>query len=457
MPLSVVILAAGQGTRMMSSRPKVVHELAGKPILQHVVASSRELQPDQIILVVGHGAAQVREAMAQQPVTFVEQAQQLGTGHALQQCLEVIDVGNDVLVLVGDVPLIRGETLAQLVKQRGAAAVTVLSFIPQNPHGYGRIVRAADGGVCAIVEQKDTSRAQAEITECNSGILLLGGAGLRELVMALDNTNAQGEYYLTDVVAIAAAQGETVSAIVCEDANEVNGINNQQQLAQVETLYRQRAASALMAQGVKLYDPTRIDVRGELTVGHDVEIDINCIFEGEVSLGDNVRIGANCVIRNTRIDAGSEIKPMTSIEDAIIGRKVSIGPFARIRPGTECADEVRIGNFVETKQARIGQGSKVNHLSYIGDTEMGSGVNIGAGTITCNYDGANKFKTIIEDGVFVGSDTQLVAPVRVARNATIGAGSTITKDVAADRLTLSRAKQVTIDGWSRPKKQTGET
>ena len=279
---------------------------------------------------------------------------------------------------------------------------------------------------------------------------------LHELINAIDNDNVQGEYYLTDVVAIAAAKGEKVSAIACEDANEVNGINNQQQLALVETLYRQRAATALMAQGVKLYDPTRIDVRGELTVGRDVEIDINCIFEGEVSLGNNVRIGANCVIRNTRIDADSEIKPMTSIEDAIIGRKVSIGPFARIRPGTECADGVKIGNFVETKQASIGQGSKVSHLSYIGDTEMGSDVNIGAGTITCNYDGANKFRTIIEDGVFVGSDSQLVAPVRVGRNATIGAGSTITKDVAADRLTLSRAKQVTIDGWSRPKKQTGE-
>jgi bifunctional UDP-N-acetylglucosamine pyrophosphorylase/glucosamine-1-phosphate N-acetyltransferase len=274
--------------------------------------------------------------------------------------------------------------------------------------------------------------------------------------MALDNTNSQGEYYLTDVVAIAAARGELVSAVVCEDANEVNGINNQQQLALVETLYRQRAANALMDQGVKLFDPTRIDVRGELAVGRDVEIDINCIFEGKVSLGDNVRIGANCVIRNTSIEADSEIKPMTSIEDAIIGRKVSIGPFARIRPGTECADEVKIGNFVETKKTHIGKGSKVSHLSYIGDTEMGSGVNIGAGTITCNYDGVNKFKTIIEDGVFVGSDTQLVAPVRIARNATIGAGSTITKDVAADRLTLSRAKQITIDGWSRPKKRTGE-
>ncbi len=442
---------------MKSSRPKVIHELAGQSILQHVVASSRALQPEQIVVVVGHGAGQVREAMAQEPVIFVEQAQQLGTGHALQQCLDVIAPGNDVLVLVGDVPLIRAETLVQLVKQRGDAAVSVLSFIPQNPYGYGRIVRATDGGVCAIVEHKDTSPAQAEITECNSGILLLGGAQLRDLVTALDNNNTQGEYYLTDVVAIATARGELVSAVVCEDANEVNGINNQQQLARVETLFRQRMASSLMAQGVKLYDPMRIDVRGELTVGRDVEIDINCIFEGEVSLGDNVRIGANCVIRDTRIDAGSKIMPMTSIEDAIIGRNVSIGPFARMRPGSKCDDDVKIGNFVETKKAHIGQGSKVSHLSYIGDTEMGRGVNIGAGTITCNYDGVSKFKTIIEDGVFIGADTQLVAPVRVARNATIGAGSTITTDVAADRLSLSRAKQVTIDGWSRPKKATEET
>ena len=439
---------------MQSARPKVIHELAGKPILRHVVDASRALQPAQIIVVIGHGADQVRATMDERELSFVEQSEQLGTGHALQQCLDTIMPGNDVLVLVGDCPLICAETLTGLVSQRGDAAVCVLSFIPQNAFGYGRIVRVADGNVSAIVEQKDTNAQQAEICECNSGILWISNVHLRELVNAIDNDNAQGEYYLTDVVAIAAGMGEQVSAIVCKDANEVNGINNQQQLALVETLYRQRAANALMAQGVKLFDPTRIDVRGELTVGRDVEIDINCIFEGAVSLGDNVRIGANCVIRDTHIDANSEIKPMTSIENAVIGRKVSIGPFARIRPGTECADEVKIGNFVETKQASIGQGSKVSHLSYIGDTEMGSGVNIGAGTITCNYDGANKFRTIIEDGVFVGSDTQLVAPVRIARNATIGAGSTITKDVAADRLTLSRAKQVTIDGWSRPKKQT---
>jgi len=441
---------------MKSARPKVIHELAGKPILHHVVETSRALQPDQVIVVIGHGADQVRAAMRDEQLVFVEQAEQLGTGHALQQCLDTIEPGNDVLVLVGDVPLIRAETISRLLEQSADARVSVLSFVPANAFGYGRIVRAENGNVNAIVEQKDTTPAEAEIGECNSGILMIRGERLRDLVMALDNANAQGEFYLTDVVALAAAAGDTVAAVVCEDANEVNGINNQQQLAVVETLYRERAAHALMAQGVKLFDPARIDVRGEISVGRDVQIDVNCVFEGTVSLGDNVRIGANCVIRNTRIADASEIKPMTSIEDAIIGSNVSIGPFARIRPGTECDDDVKIGNFVETKKARIGKGSKVSHLSYIGDTEMGSEVNVGAGTITCNYDGVNKFKTIIEDGVFIGSDTQLVAPVRIARNATIGAGSTITRDVPADKLSLSRSKQVTIDGWSKPQKQTEE-
>ena len=442
---------------MMSSRPKVLHELAGKSLLQHVVDSSRELEPDQVIVVIGHEADQVRAAMQQESLTFVEQTQQLGTGHAVQQCLETIAPGNDVLVLVGDAPLIRVESLHQLIKQRADAAVTVLSFLPTNNFGYGRIARAGNGSVRAIVEQKDTTADEAAITECNSGILLIDGSRVRELVMALENKNAQQEYYLTDVVGLAAAAGDSVNAVVCEDADEVNGINNQQQLAVVETIYRQRCANALMVQGVKLFDPARIDVRGDITVGRDVQIDINCVFEGNVTLGDNVRIGANCVIRNSSIGAGSNILPMTSMDDAIIGRNVSIGPFARIRPGTECADDAKIGNFVETKKSHIGQGSKISHLSYIGDTEMGSAVNIGAGTIVCNYDGVNKFKTIIEDGVFIGSDTQLVAPVRVARNATIGAGSTITRDAPADSLTLTRASQVTIDGWSRPLKKTEET
>ena len=456
MSLTVVILAAGQGTRMKSARPKVIHELAGKPILQHVVDRARELDPSQIIVVIGHGSEQVRAAMTDSDLDFVEQREQLGTGHALLQCLDKIEEGNDVLVLVGDCPLIRTGTLTDMLERRGDSRVCVLSFFPENPFGYGRIVRASGENVDAIVEQKDTTPAQAEIRECNSGILWIRGRGLGELVRDINNDNAQREYYLTDVVALAASVGDAVSAVACEDPSEVNGINNQLQLAEVERIYRARWASSLMDQGVKLFDPTRIDVRGSLEVGRDVQIDVNCVFEGSVRLGDNVRIGANCVIRDTRIDSGTEILPMTSIVEAYIGKRVSIGPFARIRPGTECADEAKIGNFVELKKASIGRGSKVNHLSYVGDTEMGERVNVGAGTITCNYDGVNKFKTVIEDGVFVGSNTQLVAPVRVASNATIGAGSVITSDVPADELTLSRSKQVTMRGWQRPKKQEKE-
>lgn len=453
MPLTVIILAAGQGTRMKSARPKVVHELAGKSLLQHVVDSCRALEPEQVIVVTGHGADQVRECMQGQDIEFVEQRQQLGTGHALAQCVDAVNKGNDVLSLFGDVPLIRSKTLLNMLEKSADAAVSVLSFEPDSPSGYGRILRAEDGSVKAIVEQKDATDEQLGIGECNAGMMFIRGDCLQPLVSALDNNNAQGEYYITDLIKLAVANGDSAAAVLCEDASEVNGVNNQQQLAAVETIYRARQVDALMRQGVKLYDPARIDIRGEIQVGRDVKIDINCVFEGQVKLEDNVRIGANCVIRNSSIGAGSEIKPMTSIDEAVIGRDVSIGPFARIRPGTECADAVKIGNFVEIKKTRIGVGSKVSHLSYIGDTEMGSEVNIGAGTITCNYDGVNKFKTVIEDGVFIGSSTQLVAPVRVERNATIGAGSTITKDAPADKLTLSRAKQVTMNNWSRSTKK----
>ena len=452
MPLSIVILAAGQGTRMKSARPKVLHQLAGKPLLQHVVDSSRALEPEQIIVVVGHGADQVQAAMQGQDLYFVGQREQLGTGHALQQCLDHINPGNAVLVLSGDVPLIRAETLASMIEQTSDAALCILSFEPENPFGYGRIIRNQQA-VQAIVEQKDATPEQQAIGECYSGLMLIRGDKLQRLATALENDNAQKEYYLTDAVGIAVADGDTVIAVVCTDPDEVSGVNNQRQLAAVEALYRARQVDVLMEHGVKIYDPARIDVRGVIEAGKDVEIDVNCVFEGTVTLGDNVRIGSNCVIRNTSIAAGSVIQPMTTIDEAVIGRDVSIGPFARIRPGTGLADEVKIGNFVETKKSQIGKGSKVSHLSYIGDTEMGSEVNIGAGTITCNYDGANKFKTVIEDGVFIGSDTQLVAPVRVERNATIGAGSTITKDAPADKLTISRAKQVTIGAWSKPEKK----
>jgi len=452
MPLSIVILAAGQGTRMKSARPKVLHELAGKPMLQHVIDSARLLEPEQIIVVVGHGAEQVQTEMQGQGLYFVDQHEQLGTGHAVQQCLDHVNAGNAVLVLFGDVPLIRAETLATMIEETGDAAVCILSFQPEDPFGYGRIVRKRDG-VQAIVEQKDASPEQQAIGECFSGIMLIRGERLQRLVTALNNDNAQKEYYLTDVVGIAVDDGDKVGAVVCADPNEVRGVNNQQHLAEVESLYRGHQAGILMQHGVKLYDPARIDIRGEIKAGKDVVIDINCVFEGEVILGDKVRIGAGCVIRNTSVDSGSEIMPMSWIDEAVIGKNVQIGPFARIRSGTELSDEVKIGNFVETKKAQIGKGSKVSHLSYIGDTEMGSGVNIGAGTITCNYDGVNKSKTVIEDGVFIGSDTQLVAPVRVERNATVGAGSTITKNVPADKLAISSSKQVTIGNWSKPVKK----
>ena len=453
MPLSIIILAAGQGTRMKSARPKVMHTLAGKPMLQHVVDCSRDLNPEQIILVVGHGADQVQAQMSSQGLDFVEQMEQLGTGHAVAQCFMTLNDGNDVLVLYGDVPMICVSTLETLLANSKGDSVNILSFLADDPFGYGRIVRHSNKSVTAIVEEKDANEVQRKITECNSGIMFVSGKQIKTLVQKLDNDNAQSEYYLTDVVKHAASLNLKVNATVCDDANEVLGVNNQAQLAEIEGLYRDKQASRLMHAGVKLYDPNRIDIRGGLQTGADVEIDINCIFIGDVVLGDNVRIAANCVIENSSIGKGSQILPMTSIDSATIGEGVSIGPFARIRPGTECADGVKIGNFVETKKARIGPGSKISHLSYVGDTEMGSNVNIGAGTITCNYDGANKFKTIIEDDVFIGSDTQLVAPVKISRGSTIGAGSTITKDTPEDQLTLSRSKQISMPGWSKPVKK----
>ncbi len=450
MPLSIIILAAGQGVRMKSSRPKVMHALAGKPMLQHVVDTCLALESDQIIVLVGHQSDRVRSLMHDQGLEFVEQTDQQGTGHAVAQCLPALNKGNDVIVLYGDVPLISVDTIRALLDKSDGASVNILSFLPQNSQGYGRIQRSADGSVEAIVEENDASAEQKKIHESNSGILFIDGEKIGDLIGKLDNNNVQGEYLLTDVVKHAVQQGLKVAATICSINDDLYGVNNQAQLAEVEKIYRRRQAEKLMREGVKLYDPARIDVRGTLQVGTDIEIDINCVFEGNVSLSDRVKIGANCVIRNSTIGSDSIVQPMSSIDEAIIGNRVSIGPFARIRPGTECADEVKIGNFVETKKSRIGAGSKVNHLSYIGDSEIGAAVNIGAGTITCNYDGVNKFKTIIEDGVFIGSNTQLVAPVRIARGATIGAGSTITSDTPADKLTLSRSKQVTIDAWKKP-------
>ncbi len=453
MPLSIVILAAGKGSRMKSNKPKVIHDVAGKPMLQHVVDTSKFLNPDQIIIVIGHESEQVNDVMQGQNLIFVEQTEQLGTGHAVVQCNDELKPGNDILVLYGDVPLIKRSTLEELInKGQNDNAVCLLSFNAENPTGYGRIVREANGNVSAIVEQKDASEEILQIKESNSGILYMKGSEYEELLSDLDANNAQQEYYLTDVVKHAVRKNHNVEAVICDDETEVLGVNNQQQLAEVEAIYRNRAANKLMVQGVKLVDPTRIDIRGKVTAGHDVVIDINCIFDGNVELGDGVEIGANCVLQNCKIGRNTKVQPMSIIDQSEIGEDNSIGPFARIRPETKTLNKAKIGNFVEVKKSVIGVGSKVSHLTYIGDTEMGDDVNIGAGTITCNYDGAFKHKTIIEDGVFVGSDTQLVAPVRIGKNTTIGAGSTITKDTAEGKLTFSRAKQVSISGWVRPAK-----
>lgn len=453
MPLSIIILAAGKGTRMNSSKPKVIHQLAGKAMLQHVVDTSRELDPDQIIVVIGHESQQVVTALKDQKIIWVEQTEQLGTGHAVMQCKDVVTPGNDILVLYGDVPLISSSTLQPLLDKNNQSVVTLLSFIADDPTGYGRIVRDENNAVLAIIEQKDASSEILTIKESNSGIVYIQGSEYAELLAEIDNNNAQQEYYLTDVVKHAVAKNHPVNAVVCQNEQEVLGVNNQQQLAEIETIYRNQQAIKLMQNGVKLLDPARIDIRANITTGQDVIIDVNCIFEGQVSLGDGVHVGANCILKNCSIGAGSEILPMSIIEDSIIGEHNSIGPFARLRPETHTLQNAKIGNFVEVKKSLIGKGSKVNHLSYIGDTEMGENVNIGAGTITCNYDGAYKHKTIIEDDVFVGSDTQLVAPVRVAKGSTIGAGSTITKDTPENQLTISRVKQISLMNWVRPRKK----
>ncbi len=453
MSLSVIILAAGKGTRMKSAQPKVIHPLAGKPMLQHVVDTSRKLQPEQILLVIGHEAEMVRDVMREQDLLFVEQQQQLGTGHAVMQCSDQVKAGNDILVLYGDVPLISDLTLEEMIKQGQDNVVCLLSFYAANPIGYGRIIRNESNHVTAIVEEKDASDQQREIKECNSGIIFIKGSEYQQLLTEIDNDNAQQEYYLTDVVKHAVTRGHPVSAVLSNNEQEVLGVNNQQQLAQLEHIYRLRRADELMQAGAKLVDPLRIDIRGNVRVGQDVSIDINCLFEGDIELGDGVQIGANCVLINSIVGSGSQVHAMSIIEDSEIGEHNSIGPFARIRPDSKTLDKAKIGNFVEVKKSLIGQGSKVNHLSYIGDTEMGADVNIGAGTITCNYDGAYKHKTIIEDDVFVGSDSQLVAPVTISKSSTIGAGSTITKTTPQGELSFSRAKQVSIKNWQRPRKK----
>jgi len=452
MRLGVVILAAGQGTRMRSDLPKVLHRLAGKPLLGHVIDCARSLSPDEIVVVYGHGGEQVRAEFAgRADLRWAEQAQQLGTGHALQQAMPQLRTADQVLVLYGDVPLTRPETLRELVEAT-AHGFGLLTVTLDDPSGYGRIVRNEGGRVQHIVEQKDAGPEELTIREVNTGIMCMPREALARWLGRLSNSNAQGEYYLTDVLAMAVAEGFDIQVRQPASVREAEGVNNRLQLALLERAHQQDLAAQLMLDGVTLRDPARIDIRGSVAHGRDVEIDVNVLLEGHVVLGDRVRIGANCVVRDAAIGNDVEILENSVIEHAHIGAGSRIGPFARLRPGAELVGGAHIGNFVEIKKSVIGQGSKVNHLSYIGDTEIGAGVNIGAGTITCNYDGANKHKTVIADHAFIGSNTALVAPVTVGANATIGAGSVISKDAPEDKLTLTRAKQVSLD-WQRPKKK----
>jgi bifunctional UDP-N-acetylglucosamine pyrophosphorylase/glucosamine-1-phosphate N-acetyltransferase len=450
--LNIVILAAGKGTRMHSNTPKVLHKVGGKPILAHVIACAQALNPQKIIVVYGYGGETVREAFAQENIIWVNQAEQLGTGHAVQQALPHLDADAQTLVLLGDVPLVDAAACKTLIEQANNK-LAILSFNKADPSGYGRIVRAAAGNVTAIVEHKDATQAQRKIIEVNTGMMAMPNQHLTKWLSQLTNNNAQGEYYLTDIVALAVQQDVAVVAEITADEWSVTGINSKTDLSQIERVHQTRVAQKLLQQGVTLNDPARLDVRGTLTCGRDVEIDVNCVFEGNVILGDNVTIAANCVIKNATIKAGVQIAPFTHIDDSEIGENSRIGPYARLRPGTVLQSETHIGNFVELKNAQVDIGSKVNHLSYVGDATIGKNVNIGAGTITCNYDGANKFRTVIEDGAFIGSDSQLVAPVTIGKNATIAAGSTITRDAPADALTFCRAKdQKSIVGWKRPQK-----
>jgi bifunctional UDP-N-acetylglucosamine pyrophosphorylase/glucosamine-1-phosphate N-acetyltransferase len=448
--MNVVILAAGHGKRMHSDTPKVLHALAGRPLLSHVVETAKSLGRGRIVVVYGHGGETVRDALQDPAVAWVRQEPQLGTGHAVMQALPELDESETTLVLYGDVPLTRKDTLERLVAAAGGG-LGVLTVVLDDPRGYGRIVRERER-IVRIVEEKDASAAERAIREVNTGILVAPAKKLKAWLARLKNDNAQKEYYLTDVVRSAVAEQVPVVGVAAGAGWEVLGVNSRAQLAQLERVHQRNVAESLLEQGVTLADPGRLDVRGALSCGRDVAIDVNCIFEGAVELGDRVSVGANCVVKNVKVAAGTRIEPFCHIEDADIGANCRVGPYARIRPGTVLAQEAHIGNFVEVKASRIGAGSKANHLAYIGDSEVGKNVNVGAGTITCNYDGANKHRTIIEDDVFIGSDTQLVAPVRVGRGATLGAGTTLTKDAPAGELTLSRARQATIPGWKRPVK-----
>ncbi|GIZ51925.1 bifunctional UDP-N-acetylglucosamine diphosphorylase/glucosamine-1-phosphate N-acetyltransferase GlmU [Noviherbaspirillum aridicola] len=450
--MNVVILAAGMGKRMQSALPKVLHPLAGKPLLSHVVDTARALSPSTLCVIYGHGGETVPEAMRADDLVFARQEPQLGTGHAVMQALPHLRDDVPTLVLYGDVPLTSGQSLRQLLDSAGGNKLAILTVELEDPTGYGRILRR-DGRIVGIVEQKDADEQQRAIREVNTGIMVAPTPQLRKWLAGLSNDNAQKEYYLTDIVACAVADDVPVVAAQPAAVWETLGVNSKVQLAELERIHQRNIAVRLLEQGVTLADPARIDVRGSLSAGRDVSIDVNCVFEGTVELGDGASIGAHCVIRNARIAAGAKIQPFCHIEDAVVGPQSVIGPYARLRPGTELGEDVHIGNFVEVKNSKVDAHSKANHLAYVGDADVGSRVNIGAGTITCNYDGANKFRTVIEDDAFIGSDTQLVAPVRVGKGATLGAGTTLTKDAPEGKLTVSRARQTTIEGWTRPVKQ----
>lgn len=450
--MSVVILAAGKGTRMYSDLPKVLHTLAGKPMVQHVIDAANKLGAQRVNLVYGHGGDLLKQTLNDGSLNWVLQAEQLGTGHAMQMAAPFFADDEDILMLYGDVPLISVETLQRLREAKPQGGIGLLTVKLDDPTGYGRIARE-NGKVVGIVEHKDASEEQRKINEINTGILVANGADLKRWLGKLDNNNAQGEFYITDIIALAHGEGREIAAVHPDRLSEVEGVNNRLQLSRLERVYQTEQADKLLLAGVMLRDPARFDLRGEFTHGRDVEIDTNVIVEGRVTLGNRVKIGTGCVIKNAVIGDDCEISPYTVIEDATLEAACTIGPFARLRPGAELAEGAHVGNFVEMKKARLGKGSKAGHLSYLGDAEIGDNVNIGAGTITCNYDGANKHKTIIGDDVFVGSDTQLVAPVTVASGVTIGAGTTVTSDIAENELVISRVKQKHIQGWQRPVKK----
>ncbi|WP_117236313.1 bifunctional UDP-N-acetylglucosamine diphosphorylase/glucosamine-1-phosphate N-acetyltransferase GlmU [Vibrio maerlii] len=452
MKFSAVILAAGKGTRMYSNMPKVLHTLAGKPMVKHVIDTCSGLGAQNIHLVYGHGGDQMKQALVDEQVNWALQEQQLGTGHAVDQASMHFADDEKVLVLYGDVPLISEQTIENLLEAQPTGGIALLTVVLDNPTGYGRILRR-NGPVVAIVEQKDATEEQKLIKEINTGVMVATGGDLKRWLSGLNNDNAQGEYYLTDVIAAAHDEGRAVEAVHPANPIEVEGVNDRAQLARLERAFQSMQAQKLLEQGVMLRDPSRFDLRGELQCGMDCEIDANVIIEGTVTLGDNVTIGTGCVLKDCEIDDNTLVRPYSVIEGATVGEECTVGPFTRLRPGAELRNDAHVGNFVEVKNARLGEGSKANHLTYLGDAEIGQRVNVGAGAITCNYDGANKFKTIIGDDVFVGSDSQLIAPITIANGATVGAGSTVTKDVAENELVISRAKERRIANWQRPVKK----